>query len=121
MPQRFMPGAAATAANILRASGAGEQRWNPVAQLNPRGGGLRNGTIFAGDVQDFGPEPFAGIDAANIAGVVFFTRLVSQAGDGFRFFHRRVVFPQHEHGVCVVGKLLFEGQHVAVGINRGRG
>ena len=35
MPQRFMPGAATAAANILRTRGAGEQGGNPVAQLNP--------------------------------------------------------------------------------------
>ena len=35
MPQRFMPGAATAPANILRTRGAGEQSWNPVAQLNP--------------------------------------------------------------------------------------
>lgn len=73
MPQRFVPGAAAATADILRASGAGKQRRHPVTQLNPRDGGLRDGAILTGDVQNLRPEPFAGVNAANIAGVVDLT------------------------------------------------
>ncbi len=38
MPQRFMSGAAAAAAQILRTRSTGEQGGHPVAKLYPRGG-----------------------------------------------------------------------------------
>ena len=82
-----MPGAAASAANILRTGGAGEQGGNPVTQLNPRCRSLRDGRIGTGDMQDFGPEPFAGINAADIAGVIDLARCMAQAGDFFGFFY----------------------------------
>ncbi len=40
MPQRFMSGAAAAAAQILRTRSTGEQGGHPVAKLYPRGGCL---------------------------------------------------------------------------------
>jgi hypothetical protein len=45
---------------------------------------------------------------------------MAQAGDGFGLFHGGMVFPQHEHGVRVVGKLRAQRQHAAFGIHRGR-
>ena len=115
-----MPGAATSATNILRAGGAGKQGGHPVAQLNPRSGCLGDGAVLTGDVEYFGPEPLAGVDAANVAGVVLFARLMAQASNGFRLFDRRVVLPQHEHGIGVIGKLFAQRQHVAVGIDRRR-
>ena len=94
VPQGFMPGAAAAAAQILRTGGAGEQGGYPVAKLHPRGGCLGDGAIFPGDVEDFGPEPFAGVNPANIARVILFARLVAQAGDRLGFLDRGVIFPQ---------------------------
>lgn len=121
VPQRFVPGATATATDILRTGGAGKQGGYPVTKLNPRRRGLRDGAIFASDVKDLGPEPFAGVDAADIARVVFFTRRVAQAGDGLRLLHRGVIFPQHEHGIRVVSEFFAQRQHVSVCINRRRG
>jgi hypothetical protein len=45
---------------------------------------------------------------------------MAQAGDGFGLFHGGMVFPQHEHGVRVVGELRAQRQHAAFGIHRGR-
>ena len=118
VPQRLMSGAATSATNILRAGGIGKQSWYPVAQLNPRCGRLRHGAVLASHMQDFCPEPFAGINTANIAGVVNIARRVAQTGNLFRFFNRSVVFPQYEHRVRVFGKLRAQRQHVTVGINR---
>ena len=115
-----MPGAAAAAANILRARRPGKQGRHPVAQLNPRRGGLGDGAVLASHVEDLGPEPFAGVDTADIAGVIFFAGLVAQAGNFLRLLHRGMVFPQHEHGVGVVGELFAQRQHVAVSVD-GRG
>ncbi|CCJ96418.1 hypothetical protein BN131_4091 [Cronobacter malonaticus 681] len=119
MPQRFMTGAATAAANIRRAGGAGEQGGHPIAQLNPRGGSLRQGAVLACHMQDLGPEPFAGVNPADVARIVRFARRMAQAGDFFRFLHRGVIFPQHEHRVGVVRELRVKRQHVTVGVNRG--
>ena len=121
MPQRFMSGATATTANILRARGAGEQGRHPVAQLNPGGGSLRDGAVLTRNVQNFRPEPFAGVNAADVAGIIGFARRMAQAGDGFRFFDRGVIFPQDEHRIRVFGELRTQRQYVAVGINGGGG
>ena len=120
MPKGFVPGAAAAATNILRAGGPGKQGRHPVAQLNPRRGGLGDGAVLAGHVEDLGPEPFAGVDTADIAGVILFARQVTQAGNLLRLLHRGMVLPQHEHGVGVAGELVAQRQHVAVGVD-GRG
>lgn len=45
---------------------------------------------------------------------------MAQARNGFSLFYGGVVFPQHEHGVRVVGKLRAQRQHAAFGIHRGR-
>ena len=121
MPQRFMSGAAAAAAQILRTRSTGEQGGHPVAKLYPRGGCLGDGAIFAGDVKDFGPEPFAGVDTADIARVILFARLVTQAGDRLGFLDRGVILPQDKHGVRVVSEFFAQRQHVALGINGSRG
>ncbi|CNU52011.1 Uncharacterised protein [Salmonella enterica subsp. enterica serovar Bovismorbificans] len=118
MPQRFVPGAAAATADILRASGAGKQRRHPVTQLNPRDGGLRDGAILAGDVQNLRPEPFAGVNAANIAGVVDLAWLMAQTSDFVGLFHGGVIFPQHKHRIRVLGELWTQRQDVTVGVNR---
>ena len=54
--------------NILRAGGAGKQGGHPVAtaQSTKRLPRRRRGPD--GDVEYFGPEPLAGVDAANVAG-----------------------------------------------------
>lgn len=46
---------------------------------------------------------------------------MAQAGDGFRFFDRGVIFPQDEHRIRVFGELRTQRQYVAVGINGGGG
>lgn len=71
-------------------------------------------------MEDLGPEPFAGVDTADIAGVILFARLVAQAGNRLRLLHRGMVLPQHEHGVGVAGEFVAQRQHVAVGVD-GRG
>ena len=82
-----MPGAAATATNILWTYGIREQGRNPVAQFNPRNRGLGNRVVLTGHMQDFGPEPFAGINTADIAGVIDLARCVAQTGNFFSFFY----------------------------------
>ncbi len=119
VPEGFMSGAAAAAADILWPRGAREQGGNPVAQFNPGDGCLGNRCVRAGNVQDLGPEPFAGVNPANVARVVCFTWLMAQAGDGFGLFHGGMVFPQHEHGVRVVGKLRAQREYAPFGIHRG--
>ncbi|MNI87349.1 hypothetical protein D3C73_1445430 [compost metagenome] len=86
MPQGFVTGAAASATNILWARGVREQGGDPVAQLNPGHGSLRDCVVLAGNVQDFRPEPFTGINAADIAGIIDLARRMTQAGDFFGFF-----------------------------------
>ncbi len=66
MPQYAVRYAAATA-DILRASGAGKQRLAICHTARLRDGGSRDGAIPPGDVQNLRPEPFAGVNAANIA------------------------------------------------------
>ena len=114
-----MSGAAAAAADILRTRGTGEQGWYPVAQFNPGYRGLRNGCVRAGYVEDLGPEPFTGVNTADVTRVVRFTGLVTQAGNGFGLFNGGVIFPQHEHGVRVISKLRTQRQDMAFGIHRG--
>ena len=65
---------------------------------------MGDGAIFASDVEDFGPEPFAGVDPADIARVILFARLVAQAGDRLGFLDRGVILPQDKHGVRVVSE-----------------
>ncbi|MNT23530.1 hypothetical protein D3C72_1589510 [compost metagenome] len=77
VPERFMPCAAAPATDILWSRGAGQQRRNPVAQLDPGDSSLRHGAVRAGDMQDFCPEPFAGINPTDVARVVGFARLMA--------------------------------------------
>ena len=111
----------------LRATGIGfdVRKWRPYSgyenfDFGIPTGGLGDGAVLASHVEDLGPEPFAGVDTADIAGVIFFAGLVAQAGNFLRLLHRGMVFPQHEHGVGVVGELIAQRQHVAVSVD-GRG
>ncbi len=64
MPQCFAPGAAAATAiscgRVVPESSAGTQSHSSIHD-----GGLRDGAILTGDVQNLRPEPFAGVNAAN--------------------------------------------------------
>lgn len=100
-----MPGAAPSAANIARCLRTGKQGGHPIAQFDPGNGGLTHRRVGAGNMQDFGPEPLGRINAADVAGVIQELAAPAQRVDGFSFFYCGVVFPQHEHGIGVVGKL----------------
>ena len=87
MPQRFMPGATAAPTDILRTRGARKQGRHPVAQFNPGDGGLGDRVVFAGNMKDLCPEPFTGVNAADVAGVIDLTWRMAQTGNRFGFFH----------------------------------
>ena len=121
VPEGLVAGGTAPALEGGRGLGAAQDGGDPVTQLDPVAGGGAHGGIGAGDVQDLGPEPLGGVNAADVAAVVGELAAVAQGGDGLRLLDGGVILPQHEHGVGVVGKLRAQGQHAPLCIDGGGG
>ena len=120
VPEGLVAGGTAPALEGGRGLGAAQDGGDPVTQLDPVAGGGAHGGIGAGDVQDLGPEPLGGVNAADVAAVVGELAAVAQGGDGLGLLDGGVILPQHEHGVGVVGKFRTQGQHTAFLVDGGR-
>ncbi|MNZ89474.1 hypothetical protein D3C78_1084000 [compost metagenome] len=100
--------------------GSRQQRRYPVAQFNPGGGGLAYFGVLARDMQDLGPKPLRGINAADIAGIIGKLAAAAQPVDGVSLFNGGVVFPQNKHGIRVIGKFRTQCQHLTLTVDRRR-
>lgn len=93
---------------------AGELGHDPVAMLHKSDGPFRHCRGMAGAVQDFGPEPLAGI-LPLMAGIVCFPG--GKGGvDLFRLRNGAVVLPEIKHGVALFLKALQQGQGAAAAV-----
>src|SRR5438876_809765 len=70
VPQGLVPGCAPTSLEPCEVAGPREHRWNPVAVLDERDGGSRDGGVRLEDVNRLGPEPLRRVDPAHESGVV---------------------------------------------------
>jgi hypothetical protein len=98
-----MAGCADASFHLGDVAAAGQQKGYPVAVFYPGVAGCPDGRVGAQDMQQLGPEPFGGIDAADELQVV--GRKGSGMGvDGGGLFDGGMVFPQHEEGVGIVAE-----------------
>src|ERR1700722_11503026 len=98
-----MAGGADAAFNLCCFCAAGEQERNPIAMLHPGVAGFSNDLIRTKDMQEFGPEPFGRVDAADELEVIDIERR-GVGIDGCGLFYGGMVFPEDEEGVWVVAK-----------------
>jgi len=114
-PPRFMPHrlVARGAAAALPGAGiahAGQKRRNPVALLGPRKSRLAHLLILAQHMENFGPEPFGGVDPALVAGIVDAPPAFGEGVDLPGLADGGMVLPEHEHRVGIVGEFGLQGQ-----------
>ena len=84
--------------------------------LDGAGGRGADARIGAEDVEDLAPEPLAGIDAPLVGGVVGSVAGMGGLVDAVCLLEGRVVLPEDEHGVGVVGELGAQGEREAGGV-----
>ena len=120
VPHGLVPGGAAPAPECHWIRVADQHARQPVAVLDPGVGGGANSLVLTQNVQDLGPEPFGRVDASLVFGVVLATPGSGHGVDLVGLRHRRVVLPQHEHGVGVVGEFRLHSQGHAVAIHGDR-
>src|SRR6185437_2803760 len=110
-----MSGGTDAAAHLFHVVAAGEQEGDPVAMFDPGMAGLSNLLVHAKDVQQFGPEPFRGIDPADELKIID----VEAFGMGIdlrSFFYCGVVFPQYEKGIRVLFEFGKQAEGCAGGV-----
>ncbi len=118
-PQGFMPGSTDASFDLVGVAAAGKQERDPVAVLHPTETGFRYRLILPEDAKQLRPEPFRGINTPHIFQVIGFAAAIVFV-DGFRFVHRRMVFPKHEHGVGIVLESREQRERRTGGIHRYR-
>jgi len=112
VPHGLVPACAAAADNVGRRGDARKQRGQPLAVLDDRICGLAYLLVLAQHMQRLGPIPLRRVDAAlvgRIVGIPLVAQFVYLGG----LLNGRMVFPQHEHGVGVLGELRQHGQRRA--------
>ena len=121
MPHGLVPGGAAAARHGERVDVSGQFGGDPVAVLHPAERRLADGFAHAERVEDLREEPFAGVDAALIHGVVRAAVRLGVGIDLISLEDGRMVFPEDEHGVRIVLELRQHGQRDAFAVDGARG
>ena len=99
-PEGFVAGGANASFHFGDVSAACQKEGYPIAMFDPGIAGGSNVIIYSKDMQQFSPEPFGGIDAADelqVVGIVSGGVCIDFSG----FFHGGMVFPQDELGIGV--------------------
>ncbi|OPZ71023.1 MAG: hypothetical protein BWY83_01350 [bacterium ADurb.Bin478] len=118
MPHGFMACRCAAALQGQWIGIATQQSRQPVAMFHPGESGLSHSAINPQHMQNLGPEPFGGVDAALVLGIVFSAPGAGMMIDLLRLLDRGMILPQHKHGVGIFCKLRRQGQRDALLIHR---
>jgi len=121
VPERLVPGGAAAAGHGQRIGAAAEFARDPVAVFDPAEGGFAHGSVDFQRVENLAPDPFAGVDAALVHGVVGSAVAAGEFVDAGGFGDGGMVFPENEHGVGILFEARQQRQRGAVAVHRARG
>jgi hypothetical protein len=115
--ERLVPGATDTADDLPRIVDAGEDRRNPIGQLDPGVGGRENFGRDIAAVPNFGPKPFRRVGVAAL-GDELRPMLGGQRGDLGGLTMRGVVLPQPTLRVEILLPLRIEGERAVLCVDR---
>ena len=119
MPHGLMPASTAASNDFIRRSNARQQSRQPFAMFYNRISRFLNSLIFTQDMQSFRPIPFGRINTSFVGRKVNLP-LLAEFIDFSGFLYSRMIFPQNEHRVGILGKFRQQRKRCSVLVGKYR-